>query len=161
MSQSDVSLEALLRTYETGPEQLMSAVAGLSDDQLDAQPVAGRWSVRQVICHLADFEIVYADRMKRVLAEDNPTLMSGDPNDFARRLNYASRNVGEELQLIHQIRRHVAGILRSCDVEEFQRTGVHSTDGPLTLETLLERVTGHVPHHLTFIEEKRRLLLSN
>jgi uncharacterized damage-inducible protein DinB len=58
-------------------------VAGLSDEQLDAVPIPGKWSIRLVVCHIADFELVYADRMKRVIAETQPTFFGGDPDTFA------------------------------------------------------------------------------
>ena len=153
-----LTIESLLADYLAGPNQLQAAVQGLTESQLDAVPVVGKWSVRQVVCHLADFEIVYADRMKRILVEDNPTLRGGNPDHFAAGLAYDQRDVAEELSLIHNLRSSVARILRTVDIEAFQRTGVHSDDGPLTLETLLERITGHIPHHVAFIHEKRRLL---
>src|ERR1700752_1820938 len=96
--------------------------------------------------------------MKRVIAEDEPTLMSGDPDVFAARLAYAQRDVAEELHLIEVTRAQVARILRTLKPQDFQRRGIHSTDGPLTLETLLHRITIHIPHHVQFIEEKRAAL---
>lgn len=149
-----MTLDELLKHYEKGPDLLKTAIAGLRADQFDQTPVPGKWSIRQVVCHIADFEPVYADRMKRVLVEDNPTLFGGDPDLFAAGLHYDKRDVHEELELISAVRRQMAVILRNTDVEDFQRTGVHSEAGPLTLETLLERITGHIPHHLTFIEAK-------
>lgn len=149
-----MTLDELLRQYEKGPDLLKTAVAGVREDQFDQAPVPGKWSIRQVVCHIADFEPVYADRMKRVLVEDNPTMFGGDPDVFAAGLHYDKRSVHEELELISVVRRQMAVILRNTDVEDFQRTGVHSEAGPLTLETLLERITRHIPHHLTFIEAK-------
>jgi uncharacterized damage-inducible protein DinB len=149
-----MTLDELLKHYENGPDLLKTAIAGLPEDQFDQTPVPGKWSIRQVVCHIADFEPVYADRMKRVIVEDNPTMFGGDPDVFAAGLHYDKRNVHEELELIAAVRRQMAVILRNSDVEDFQRTGVHSEAGPLTLETLLERITRHVPHHLTFIEAK-------
>jgi hypothetical protein len=130
----------------------------LDDDVLDATPIPGKWSTRQVVCHIADFELVYADRIKRVIAEEQPTFFGGNPDVFAARLAYPERGVAEELSLIAGVRRHVGRIVRSLAVEDFQRTGLHSSDGPLSLETLLRRVTGHIPHHVRFIEEKRHAL---
>ena len=92
--------------------------------------------------------------MKRVLVEDNPTMFGGDPDVFAAGLHYEHRNVDEELELIALVRKQMARILRHSDVEDFQRTGVHSESGPLTLETLLERITSHIPHHVKFIHDK-------
>ena len=149
-----MTLDNLLKQYEQGPEIIRTAISGLRNEQLDAKPVPGRWSIRQVICHIADFEPIYADRMKRVLVEDNPTMFGGNPDAFAAGLHYEQRSVQEELELIQAVRRQLAVILRNTDVEDFQRTGVHSEAGPLTLETLLERVTGHIPHHVDLIEAK-------
>lgn len=149
-----MTLDELLKQYEKGPDLLKTAIAGVREDQFDQAPVPGKWSIRQVVCHIADFEPVYADRMKRVLVEDNPTMFGGDPDVFAAGLHYDKRSVHEELELISVVRRQMAVILRNTDVEDFQRTGVHSEAGPLTLETLLERITRHIPHHLTFIEAK-------
>jgi hypothetical protein len=56
------------------------------------------------------------------------------------------------------MRRHMARILRTLPASAFQRTANHSVDGPITVETLLRRITGHIPHHIKFIEEKRRAL---
>lgn len=148
----------LIDEYANGPDLVAKAIAGLTAEQLDAKPVAGTWSTRQVVCHIADFEPVYADRMKRVIAEDEPTFFGGDPDVFAARLAYDRRDMEEELQLIAAVRRHMARILRTLAESDFQRIGNHSVDGPISLETLLTRITGHVPHHVRFIEEKRKAL---
>jgi hypothetical protein len=126
--------------------------------QLLARPIPGKWSTLEVICHLADFEIVHADRVKRVIAENEPTLLGGDEKIFAARLAYQERNAEEELLLIALIRQHVARILRTLKPEDFQRRGIHSEAGPLTLEAFVQRSTNHIPHHVKFIEEKRKAL---
>ncbi len=149
---------ALIDDYLAGPAQLRDAIAGMTAEQIDAAPIAGKWSTRQVICHIADFEPVYADRMKRALAEDKPTIFGGDPDAFAARLAYDQRDIDEELQMIESVRRHMARILRTLDPDGFQRTVNHSEAGLLTLEKLLANITGHIPHHVKFIEEKRAAL---
>ena len=70
----------------------------------------------------------------------------------------ASDDVAEELLLIETIRRQVARILRTLKPEDFERRGIHSEAGPLTLEALIERSSGHIPHHVRFIDEKRKAL---
>ena len=150
-------MSQLIDDYLAGPQKLRDAVAGMTDEQLDATPVPGRWSTRQVICHITDCEIVYADRMKRVIVEDNPAMLNLDPDTFAG-LAYDQRDVDQELELIESTRRHLGRILGTLEPGQFQRTGNHSTDGPLTLEVLLARITGHIPHHIKFVEEKRAAL---
>jgi hypothetical protein len=66
--------------------------------------------------------------------------------------------VEEELALIEITRKQMARILRALKPEDFQRQGGHSRDGALTLEVLLQRITAHIPHHVGFIEEKRRAM---
>ncbi len=155
-----IDIPTLIQRYLTGPESLRTACAGLSTAQLATPANPGRWSIQQVVCHLSDFEIVYADRIKRVLAEERPTMFSGDPDQFAARLAYTQRTVEDELQLITALRRSVATILQQMDIGDWERVGVHSDAGPLTLHTLVERVTGHIPHHLQFIQAKRVTLAS-
>jgi hypothetical protein len=61
----------------------------MTRDQLLARPIPGKWSTQEVVCHLADYESIYADRMKRVIALKEPELLKGDPGLFAARLAYA------------------------------------------------------------------------
>ena len=72
----------LIDDYLPGPQKLRDAIAGLTPDQIDAAPalVQRKWLTCQVICHLADFEPVYADRMKHMIAEDQ-TSFAGVCND--------------------------------------------------------------------------------
>jgi uncharacterized damage-inducible protein DinB len=150
------NIPALIEAYAGGAKLLGEVMRSAANADVDARPIAGKWSIREVVCHLADSEIVYADRMKRVLAEDNPTFFEADPNLFRPALHSSRRPVDKELAVVEAIRAHMLPILQSCDAQDFQRTGVHSVDGLLTLATLLERITAHVPHHVAFIEEKLR-----
>jgi hypothetical protein len=149
---------ALIDDYLAGPELLRRALAGMSNEQFLARPVPGRWSTLEVICHLADFEIVGADRIKRVIAENEPTLFGGDEKLFAARLAYHQRSADEELLLIELIRKQVARILRTLKPEDFQRRGIHAEAGPLTLEAFVQRSTRHIVHHVQFIVEKRNAM---
>ncbi len=149
---------ALIEQYLAGPQLLRRAVAGMARDPLPDRPVPGKWSTQEVVCHVADYEPGYADRMKRVIALPEPDLPPGDPGLFAARLAYDRRGVEEELALIGLTRRPMARILRALRPEDFRRRGLHSRDGALSLEDLLQRVTAHVPRHVRFIEEKRRAL---
>lgn len=150
-----MNLPELIEAYARGGEELQRAVAGMSEAELRAAPVAGKWSTLEVLCHLADFEPIYADRMKRVLAEQEPTFFSGDPDLFAAGLTYPSRHAEEEVRVVQAVRAQMVRILRAIPEAAFQRKGIHSTDGPVTLETLLRRITNHIPHHVRFIAEKR------
>jgi hypothetical protein len=151
-------LSSLIDAYLAGPAELRRAVAGMSREQLTARPVPGKWSTLEVICHLADFDPILADRMKRIIAEDRPQLIGADENRFAAALAYQQRDAEEELTIIERTRSQLARILRTLSDEALSRVGVHNERGPRTLEQMLETATNHVPHHLKFVAEKRRAL---
>lgn len=152
-------LKQLITQYQQGPLLLRDALSGFSSIQLRTPSPPGVWSTLQVVCHLADFELVYADRMKRVIAEDQPTLFSGDPDQFAARLAYRQRDLEDELDVIISVRRSTAALLKTLDAADFDRTGRHSVDGPVTLSQLLERIVGHIPHHIEMINGKKQALI--
>ena len=156
MSSWPKSLQETIARYDDGPRSLREAVQGMTSAQLRTPAPPGVWSVLQVVCHLADFEIVYADRMKRIIAEERPTLFGGDPDDFAAKLAYMQRDLNEELAVIEAIRRSTSRFLKTLRAEDFDRVGVHSDDGPLTLTQFLERISGHIPHHVRLIEGKKQ-----
>src|SRR5215470_13004230 len=99
------NLPQMIDAYLAGVQTLRRAVAGMSREQLLARPVAGKWSTQEVVCHLADFDPILADRMKRVIAEDRPTLLGADENRFVSALAYPERDVAEELDIIEHTRR--------------------------------------------------------
>lgn len=150
--------QKIIDDYRAGPAILWKAVAGMTREQLLARPIPGKWSTLEVVCHLGDFDIVFADRIKRVIAENEPTMFDGDPELFAARLAYHNRDLEEELTLIDQIRKQIARILGTLTEADFQRCGNHSEYGLMTLENLVGRITGHIPHHVRFIEEKRKAM---
>ncbi len=153
-----MNFDTLIERYLAGPDLLRRAVAGMKKEQLRARPIPGKWSTQEVVCHLADYEPIYADRMKRVIALEKPELLKGDPQLFTARLACDHRDMEEELAIIEWTRKQMARILRTLTPADFQRRGEHSRDGDLTLEVLLQRIIDHIPHHIRFIEEKRRAL---
>lgn len=151
-------LDALIDDYVKGPRLLRDSVRGLNREQLTARPIAGKWSALEVVCHIVDFDPILADRMKRVIAEERPTLLGADENRFAAALAYHDRDVEEELTILDATRSQLAKILRKLPETALERVGVHNERGPRTLEQLLQTAIQHIPHHVTFIEEKRRAL---
>jgi hypothetical protein len=152
------TMQELIDAYLAGPGALRRAVAGMSREQLRARPVTGKWSTLEVLCHLADFEPIMADRMKRIIAEERPALLGASEVRFAAALAYQERDAEEELILIERTRSQMARILRTLPAEALARVGVHNERGPRTLEQFLTSTTGHIPHHVRFIEEKRKAL---
>jgi uncharacterized damage-inducible protein DinB len=152
------ALSPLIESYLAGPRLLRQAVAGMTREQLLARPVPGRWSTLEVVCHLADFDPILADRMKRVIALDRPPLTGADEKRFAAALAYHERDLEEELLILDKTRSQLARILRTLPDEALRRVGLHNERGEMTLERLLTMTTAHLAHHVGFIHEKREAL---
>ncbi len=149
---------SLADSYLAGAAQLRAAVADMSPEQLVARPVQGKWSTLEVVAHIADFEPVMADRIKRVASHDNPTLLGADETLFAQHLGYLDRDIAEELAVVEAIRRSTARTIRHLPAAALSRIGTHSEAGVLTLEQLILKATNHLNHHVKFIREKRQAL---
>jgi uncharacterized damage-inducible protein DinB len=152
------TLQPLIEKYLAGPKQLRHAISGMSREQLLARPIAGKWSTLEVVAHLADFDPIIADRMKRVIAEDKPSLIGADEQRFAAALHYHERDLQEELSIIEATRSQLARILARLPDAALQRVGIHNERGPRTLEQLLTGASDHISHHLKFILDKRQAL---
>ncbi|GIW95587.1 MAG: hypothetical protein KatS3mg110_3628 [Pirellulaceae bacterium] len=148
----------MVQAYRDGAQRLRRAVEGLAPEDLDARPGPGAWSIRQVVLHLQDSEAVLIDRMRRVLAEEDPLLVAFDENRFVERLHYERQSIEDALLLIEVGRRQWARVLETLAPEAFQRCGRHSVAGQVSLGSLLQGAIDHLEHHLAFLLEKRRRL---
>lgn len=149
---------ALLEAYLVGPGDLRAAVTGLSREQLIARPVAGMWSVLEVVCHLADTDANIAQRLKRVLSEERPVFERVKPDLMRAALAYHERDVEEELAFIEIGRRQIARILRASSPEAWERVGVVGDRGDKTVAQMVNGAAEHIVHHLKFVVEKRRAM---
>jgi hypothetical protein len=151
----------LIEDYAAGGEKLDEAIRGLTPEDMakvppaDAGPEVGKWSIQQVVIHLADAEAALADRIRRVIAEDDPVLLAWDENKFAERLMYGEQSVQDAVALVTITRRQLARVLRKLPDSAFSRAGRHSERGRQTLTDLLKAAVGHLDHHLKFIAAKR------
>src|SRR5262249_1429032 len=148
----------LLDAYLGGPDRLRSVVTGLRREQLILRPIAGRWSVLEVVCHLADTDVNIAHRIKRVLSEERPVFDRVKPELMLAALAYHDRDVEEELGAFDLTRRQIGRILRASPPEAWERTGIVGDRGDRTVNQMINGAVEHLAHHLRFVIEKRRAL---
>lgn len=149
--------EAVQRYAEAGGV-LAEAIQGLTREQLTSFPVAGTWSIQQIVVHVMESDLVASFRMKRIIAEADPRLEAYDESAFAARLHYQELDAEAACEVFRLNRRLTAAILRRLGDAEFERSGVHAEAGRVTLGVLVRSYVHHVDHHLRFLREKRRLL---
>src|SRR5437763_13535257 len=97
-------IPVLLERYRRGPELLAVVLTGVFGEEEDFAADPGKWSIRQIVAHLADAELVGAHRMRQVIAEENPTLIAFDQEAWARNLDYTRRKPKQSLETFRRIR---------------------------------------------------------
>ncbi|HEY2013613.1 MAG TPA: DinB family protein [Bryobacteraceae bacterium] len=138
---------ALLERYRRGPELLAMVLTGVFGDEEDFATAPGKWSVRQIVAHLADAEMVGAHRFRQVIAEDNPTLIAYNQDAWTANLDYARRKPKQSLETFRRIRGENYELLKGLPEAAFERAGNHTENGRMTLLQLLEGYAGHAESH--------------
>src|SRR5438552_16490154 len=112
---------SLIDEYERGGEKLRQAIKGLDQKDLLAFPVPGTWSIQQIVIHLLDSDLINADRMKRIIAEENPMLIGYDENKFVKNLFYHEQPVADAVKVFDLNRRLFSNVLRKLPKDAFER----------------------------------------
>jgi hypothetical protein len=142
---SDIA--SLLERFRRGPELLAVVLTGVFGEEEDFVTAPGKWSIRQIVAHLADAELVGAHRLRQVVAEDNPTLIAFDQDKWTANLDYARRKPKQSLETFRRIRGENHELLKALPEAAFDRWGNHSERGRMTLRELLEGYAGHAESH--------------
>jgi hypothetical protein len=144
-----------LERFRRGAELLAVVLTGVFGEEEDFVSAPGKWSVRQIVAHLADAEMVGAHRFRQVIAEDTPTLIAYDQDAWARNLDYARRKPKQSLETFRRIRAENYELLKGLPESAFDRAGNHSENGLMTLRTLLDGYAGHAESHARQLQQIR------
>jgi hypothetical protein len=145
----------LLERYRRGAELLAMATTGAAGPVLDFKAEGHGWSVRQIVCHLADSEAVAVMRFRQILAEDNPTLQWFDDEAWAKNLDYGKRKVSLGLETFRRLRADNHELLKELPEAAYARTGTHTKDGVMTLRATVEWFATHLEEHVMKIQAIR------
>ncbi len=148
-------LQDLLDRFARGPSLLREAVSGLDAGIAGRPPPGDDWSVRDIVVHLADAELVRAVRIRAILAEDEPALITFDERLWKRRLQYLWRSIESSISLFEQTRYTTAEILRHAGKDAWERTGIHPERGRMTVRELIVAGIDHVTEHAEQIRAAR------
>ncbi len=161
-------LGEMLARYRRGVGNYDPRVFSLDVEQIDraflADAEVGRWSVRMLLAHLADAEIVFVHRMRRAVAEDRPVLAVWDENAFIDSGLYAlpkevsngdpASLIGGHVAVLHTMRMWSFQWLSGLSPEQFERVALHPERGEQSVRTILSYSIWHVEHHGRFLQKK-------
>src|SRR5918993_3006699 len=144
----------LIATYKDGFREVVSALEGATDKELDARPAPGKWSAREIVHHLADSEMTSAVRLRLLVAEENAVIRSYDEKAFAIRLHY-NRPIANSLLAFQAARLSSGELLDAISDGDFARTGTHPEHGSYGVGRWLEIYAEHAHKHADQIRRAR------
>jgi len=145
----------LLERYRRGAELLAVVLTGVFGDEEDFAVAPGKWSVRQIVAHLADAEMVGAHRFRQVIAEENPTLIAFNQDLWTANLDYSRRKPKQSLETFRRIRAENYELLKGLPEAAYERVGNHSERGPLKLREMVEGYAEHAESHARQLQDMR------
>lgn len=161
---------ALTARMRIGIEHLDPRVFELPPEDLDQawlpESGVGRWPIRVLLGHLADTEMVFARRIRHILAEDSPTLALFDEMAYIDSGIYGCTEgsnlqppIGGDVAVAHTTRSWLVALLMQLDDAQWQRIGMHPERGPITLRTIADYACWHLEHHASYLNAKVYKLL--
>jgi uncharacterized damage-inducible protein DinB len=132
------------------PARLKEMVDSLGADGAQKSPAPGKWSAREILCHLADCEIVFAYRLRQTLAEPHHVIQPFDQDLWAR--NYAAYDVPSALAVFTAVRNFNVKLIGSLGAEALGKPVTHPERGTMTFESIVETMGGHDLNHIGQIE---------
>jgi len=145
----------LLDRYATGVAEVEDALSGITDEELD-RPSADpdEWTARQVAHHLADSESMAYVRLRRLIAEDFPSIAGYDEPEWARRLHY-ERPIASAVAVLAAVRAASLELLERLTPDEWTRRGIHGESGAYGVEEWLRIYAEHPHEHAAQIRAAR------
>jgi hypothetical protein len=140
--------------FET-PQRLRKLVRGLTEKQLSRPPAPGKWSIKQIVAHLADGEVILGSRYRFVAAHERPAIAGYDQDLFVEKLGVANATTEDFLDDFEMARLVNYGLLARLPDGAFERVGVHSERGEESIESMAAMYAGHDRVHLGQIETIR------
>jgi hypothetical protein len=148
-------LADILERFRRGAELLAVVTTGAAGTELDYKPSDDKWSVRQIVCHLADSEAVTVMRLRLIAAEENPTLGAYDQEAWAKNLDYGRRKISQALETFRRLRTENYELVKDLPEAAFARTGTHVERGKTSLLDQVRNNAEHVESHVKQIQGVR------
>lgn len=145
-----------LAVLRATPAALQKVVDSTSDEILGRPEARGKWSMREVLAHLADSDVVWAWRLRLILAQDRPQLTGYDQDLWASRLGYREAEPRDSVALFSVLRKTNLRLIERATPEDLQRVGVHVERGEESLAHQLRLYAGHDILHLNQLERIRQ-----
>jgi len=141
-----------LRIQQDTPKKLQKLIKGLTKTQLSRRPAPDKWSIAEILAHLADGEVVASWRMRFILGSSGAAIEAFDQDVWAKVFDYAHRDPKLSLETFRMLRENNVRMLKALPQELWENYGMHSERGKETIAHIVRMFAGHDLNHLAQIE---------
>jgi hypothetical protein len=141
-----------LRLQQAAPKKLAALIKGKQKKQLSRRPAPDKWSVAEIMAHLADAEIAISWRLRQVLSSNGVAIEAYDQDSWARTFNYVRRDPRQSLESFRILRGNNIALLKTVPRKLWDNYGVHSERGNESVAHIARLVAGHDVNHLQQVE---------
>ena len=141
-----------IKVQKSTAARLQRLTRGLTPGQLRWQPEPGKWSIAEIVAHLADVEIVGGWRMRSIIGSDGITIQPFDQDAWASALEYRKRDVKKSIEVFRALRENNLAMLKALPPEAWEKHGMHMERGKETIAHLVRMFAGHDTNHVLQIE---------
>jgi DinB superfamily len=142
-----------LKIQRTTAKRLEKLTKRLSKKQIRRRPEPGKWSIAEILAHLADAEVVGSWRMRQILGADGTSIQAFDQDIWAKTFSYADRDPKQSLKVFRVLRENNLVLLESVPKKLWDNHGVHSERGKETISHIVRMFAGHDLNHLQQVEK--------
>jgi len=132
------------------PQRLQSLLTKIGIARSIQAPAPGKWSAREILCHLADCEIVFAFRLRQTLAQPHHVIQPFDQDEWAKM--YKAYDAPTALSVFSSVRTWNLALIKAVPPSDYSKTVTHPERGDMTFAVLLETMAGHDVNHIGQVE---------
>ncbi len=149
---SNIDGQEPMRIQQATPKKLAALIRGKTKKQLTRRPAPGKWSVAEILAHLADAEVVVSWRLRQVLCSNGVSLQPFDQDAWATTLDYAHRDTRQSLESYRVLRKGNIALLKNIPKALWDNYGVHQERGNESVTHITRMMAGHDVNHLRQVE---------
>lgn len=142
-----------LKIQKSTAKKLHKIIKPLSKKELKKRPAPGKWSIAEIVAHLADAELVAGWRIRSILSNDGVAIQAFDQNSWAKTFDYEDRDANESLRTFKVLRELNLSLLKSVPRSLWKNHGMHAERGKETVEHLVSLFAGHDVNHIRQVEQ--------
>jgi len=142
-----------LRIQRSTPKKIERLIKGVSRKKLTIRPVPQKWSVAEILAHLADTELVGGFRLRLVLGANGTPIQAFDQDVWAREFKYGKRDPKKSLEAFRLLRKNNLSLLKTIPRLKWNNYGMHAERGKETVTRIVQLYAGHDINHMRQIEK--------